>query len=125
MQSRKEIRVTPRQCLQGHIYELAAEPLQATLVDISTRGAAAETSSPVKKGTRVCLSCGELELVGIVVRCERSGSKFVLGLELEHSLQRIQQLRQLNRVLLQERVQQGVEFTQSAGIGARSSVEKP
>ena len=79
-----------------------ALPMEACLLDISSKGARVRVPRPVRIGTSVRIEEHEVRLSGTVLRCAQSHGAYELGIALAFPLEMIGELRKLNAALLAE-----------------------
>jgi PilZ domain-containing protein len=79
-----------------------ALPMEACLLDISSKGARVRVPKPVPIGKAVRIEEHEVLLSGTVVRCAQSHGAYEVGIALAFPLEMLGELRKLNAALLAE-----------------------
>ena len=77
-------------------------PIEACVLDVSSRGARLRASEPVPVGTTVRIDSEELLLFGTTTRCELAGGGYDVGVSLSRRLEMLDDLRKLNSSLLDD-----------------------
>ncbi len=77
-------------------------PVEACLLDISTKGARLRASEPVPVGIMIRVDSQEMLLFGTVTRCTPNRGAYDVGIALSRPLELLGELRRLNASLLAE-----------------------
>lgn len=77
-------------------------PVEACLLDISTKGARLRASEPVPVGSLIRVDSQEMLLFGTVTRCAPNRGAYDVGISLSRPLELLGELRRLNASLLAE-----------------------
>lgn len=77
-------------------------PMEAWVLDVSSRGARLRVPEAVPVGTAVKIEAPELMLFGTIAHCEFSDGAYEVGIVLSRPLEMLTELRKLNAALLAE-----------------------
>jgi len=107
MERRSEPRVAAKE--RVIVTELAPgrEPHDGLIVEISGTSLTLKLVGAIACGAPVQVETTNMLMLGEVVRCDKAGEEFRLGLALRHSLKDLQSLEKRNRTLMGERTVQG------------------
>jgi hypothetical protein len=78
-------------------------PIEAWLLDISSKGARLRTPRPIPPATAVRIQALEVLLYGTTVHCHPDRGAYEIGIELSLPLDMLTELRKLNAALVAER----------------------
>jgi hypothetical protein len=79
---RNEYRIVPgsSECV---LRALGQAPVNVQMRDVSRNGLGMSAPLPVPTGSAACVTCGELEITGIICHCrEDESGKYILGLSI-------------------------------------------
>ena len=94
---RKEPRIRTSQPVL--VRALNALPVEACVLDVSSKGARLRAPEPVPVGAVVRIEARELLLVGTVIRCELTRGAYDVGILLSRPLEMLLELRKLASLL--------------------------
>jgi hypothetical protein len=81
---------------------LNAPPVEAWVLDVSSRGVRLRVPEPVPVGAAVRIEAQELLLFGTITHCELTQGAYYVGIELSRPLEMLAELRKLYGALLDE-----------------------
>lgn len=82
--------------------ELTQAPLVGLVQDLSTRGLCLQLASPVTPNSLVQIEVNGVSLLGCVRHIRLDKQSYVVGVQLQHSIRKLDQLREYNRLVLEE-----------------------
>ncbi|MEP7353420.1 MAG: PilZ domain-containing protein [Acidobacteriota bacterium] len=102
VQRNRPPRYKPRESIPVTVLALLQAPTEGTIANVSTRGLALRLHEPIPTESWVQVSVKDTTLVGQVQYCGAAGHGHMIGVEIQHSLKRLEQLRKLNKLIAEE-----------------------
>jgi hypothetical protein len=84
---------------EANVFELVQPPMLGVVKDLSSRGLSVQVPNPVELNALVQIELNGIVLAGTVRHLRKDEDGYVMGVRLQHSLQKLEQLRSYNRVV--------------------------